>query len=174
MTPIAPVRATCVPPQADRSKSVDLDQPQRALARPVSLRSGSARGLLGGGEPDADGPVLPHDPVRFVFGGGEIARRQLARDVDRRGRGPEMEAHRPRAEQPIERGRQHVLAGVLLHVVEPARPVDGAVHGLPRREDASARFHHVHHVPVIVVDDVDDAQRRRACRCRTAGRRRSG
>ena len=41
-----------------------------------------------------------------------------------------MEAFGADAEQPIERRRQHVLAGVLLHVIEAPRPVDLAADDL--------------------------------------------
>ena len=56
----------------------------------------------------------------------------------------------------VERRRQHVLPGVLLHVIEAPRPVDDAV-------DASgpatwARLHHVHMRPSpSSIDDIDDA-----------------
>ena len=40
--------------------------------------------------------------------------------------GAEVKADGSGAEQPVERGRQHVLAGVLLHVIEAALPVDHA------------------------------------------------
>ena len=84
--------------------------------------------------------------------------------------GAEMEAHSPRTEQPIERGRQHVLAGVLLHVVEAARPVDDAVDALAdgRGGACSAlglaeqarplRLNDVKNVAGVIVFDVDDAR----------------
>ena len=56
-------------------------------------------------------------------------------------------------EQPVERGRQHVLAGVLLHVLESALPVDCAVD----RSDSGLAIEHVHDV-VVSIDDVDDAR----------------
>jgi hypothetical protein len=50
-----------------------------------------------------------------------------------------VKAHGPVLEQPVEGGREQVLAGVLLHVVEPAPPCDLAVHALAlterRRQD---------------------------------------
>ena len=91
----------------------------------------------------------------------------FARQIDRRRELPHVEALGADAEQPIERRRQHVLAGVLLHVIEAPRPVDLAADDLaglqasPRRRarwcrprDRSRR----------------SPRRRRACRCRTAGR----
>ena len=67
---------------------------------------------------------------------------------------PEMEADGSDLEQAIERGRQHVLAGVLLHVLEPARPVDPAVH----RPGLDLALDDVHDAAVFVIDDVDDAR----------------
>ena len=54
-----------------------------------------------------------------------------------------------------------MLAGVLLHVIEAARPVDGAVHRLPGASDRG-RCRRVTSIDVgdravFLVDDVDDA-----------------
>ena len=46
-----------------------------------------------------------------------------------------------------------MLTGVLLHVIEPAGPVDDAVHRVVRER----RVQHVQDVAVLLVDDVDDA-----------------
>ena len=146
------MRATCVPPQAERSKSFDVDQPQRSLALRL-LPQRQRRDLLRAGEPDRHRPVLPDDAVGFVLGARDLGRVELAREIDRRGLGAEMETLGPRAEQPIERGRQHVLAGVLLHVIEAPRPVDR-----PRARVAGGRraIDHVQHPAVVGVDDVED------------------
>ena len=124
--PIPPVRATCVPPQAERSKSCDVDQPQRSLAL-RRLAQPERRGLLGATRNGSS----PDDPPRRR--GWPRPRRgrsrspSLARQIDRRGLSAEVKALGARAEQPIERRRQHVLAGVLLHVIEAPRPVDRAL-----------------------------------------------
>src|SRR5260370_19978132 len=47
--------------------------------------------------------------------------------------GSEMEGNRGQAEAFLKHGRQKMLAGVLLHVVEAPRPVDAAVHFRIRR-----------------------------------------
>src|SRR5262245_42443590 len=55
-----------------------------------------------------------------------------------------------------------MLPGVLLHVVEPARPVDDSTNRLsdPRRRS----FDNVHDLAVLIVNHVDDARRtERAC-----------
>jgi hypothetical protein len=53
-----------------------------------------------------------------------------------------VEARRAIVEQAIERRRQHVLPGVLLHVIEPSRPVDIAVHGSAFRDRSAQHMHH--------------------------------
>ena len=94
MMPIAPVRATCVPPQADRSKSVDVDQPQRALARRIPCAAAARAASSGVGEPDrrpADPPRrsrLASSSARAISAGVTSRARSMVDDV-----GAEMEAH---------------------------------------------------------------------------------
>ena len=64
-----------------------------------------------------------------------------------------MEAHRSDVQQAVERGRQHVLAGVLLHVLEAAGPVDPPAH--QARLDLS--LDEMNDAAVVFVDDLDDA-----------------
>ena len=54
-------------------------------------------------------------------------------EVDGRRHGAHVETERRNLEQVDEHGREQMLAGVLLHVVEAARPVDRALRG-PRAE----------------------------------------
>src|SRR5258708_7929822 len=81
-----------------------------------------------------------------------------------------MEAHGPHAEQAIECRRQHVLTGVLLHVIEAAWPVDDAVRVLANMQRRSLlrpgpsklgpytyTFKDVQNVAGVIVLDVDDA-----------------
>ena len=65
-----------------------------------------------------------------------------------------MEALGAGLTHPVERRRQHVLAGVLLHVVEAPCPVHRALDAGP---DLEAAVEHVHEPAILVVDDVDDA-----------------
>ena len=165
MMPIAPVRATCVPPHADTSKS-STSISRSTPSRFDSLRSGSLRGFVGVGEADRDRTILPDDAVGFALGARDLVGGHLAREIDRRRRRAEVEADRPHLQQAVERRRQHVLAGVLLHVLEAPRPVDRCrAPALPqrrlrpragccRRRGRRRRRR----------------ARRRACRCRTAGR----
>ena len=64
-----------------------------------------------------------------------------------------METDRARPVQMIEGSRQHVLSRVLLHVIEPPRPVDDAVRAGAGLECA---FEHVRNRVIVAVDHVDD------------------
>ena len=86
-----------------------------------------------------DRPVVPDDPAGPVLGRRDLRGGRLARQINRRRVRTEMKAHRPNAEQPIEGGGEHVLAGVLLHVIEAPRPVNLPVHGAIARMRASLR-----------------------------------
>ena len=67
-----------------------------------------------------------------------------------------MEADRADAEQAIDCRRQHMLARVLLHVIEPARPVDRAVDTISRH--GRIAVDEVRDLTGVVVDDIDDLQ----------------
>ena len=109
-------------------------------------------GLLRSDETDVDRPVLPDDAVGFVHRRGHLARRRLARQIDGARVAAQVKALGPIREQPIERRRQHVLARVLLHVVETASPVDRAAHRGPFRREAPP---HMSDAAVFLIDDVD-------------------
>ncbi len=64
-----------------------------------------------------------------------------------------MKAGRPHSRTAIERGREEVLARVLLHVIESARPVDLARYG---RAGFNGCFEDVPD-PFVGIHDVDDA-----------------
>jgi len=106
-----------------------LHQAQLARA-PGFLPQRERRRLLVAHEPDRHGPILPHDSVGVALGGDDLLMSQLLVEVERRQLRPEVEADRARLEEPVEGRREDVLTGVLLHVVEPAPAIDGAVHGL--------------------------------------------
>ena len=62
-----------------------------------------------------------------------------------------MEALGARTMHTIERSREHMLARVLLHMIEPPRPVDLPAHLGPLRE---RRRDDVHHAAILEVDHV--------------------
>ena len=94
------------------------------------------------------GKLLPMDS-KWVSSGAleqladpalDAARRaQLTGQVDRRHRIAKMKAHRPDAKETSARGREHMLARVLLHVIEAAWPVDDAVNDLTHFQGGSFR-----------------------------------
>ena len=119
MIPIAPVRDDVRSAARRQVVAVDVDQAEGAFAGRILAQR--QRGRLGcSDKPDRDRTVLPHDPVRIVFCAGDLLRRHLTAKVDGRAVGAEVEALGARLQQRVERGREHVLAGVLLHVVEAA------------------------------------------------------
>jgi hypothetical protein len=147
----------------DRSRAADVrtatgrhvevchvDQPQLTLALGflAERHLGHFRGIR---EPDRDWTILPDHTVRFGFGGRHLRRRHFAGEIDRRGGGSEVKAFGANAEEPIEGGRQDVLPGVLLHMIETARPIDAAVD----LTFSQLPFNDVRDRAVVSIDDVD-------------------
>ena len=92
MTPIAPVRATCVPPHADRSKSGTSIRRSSPCARRLLAQRQRLR-LVRGREPDRHRAVVPHHRFASSTAALDVRRRRLAREVDRRGLGAQVKAH---------------------------------------------------------------------------------
>ena len=70
-----------------------------------------------------------------------------------------MEADGAGGKEPIEGGREQVLAGVLLHVIETPRPQQSRRAPTdPARLPAGICRHDVNHAAVVGIDDVDDLQ----------------
>ncbi len=151
--PIAPVRATCVPPHAEMSKSSHLDQSQRPV-RADSFRSGSVGGFVGARR---NGSLTGRSSQTIRFASSSARSMSCSRhgptEIDRGRHGAEVKALGPRAGDTIERRRQHVLPRVLLHVLEAPRPVDRGRGPVPR---ASSPFDDVQDRAVVVVHHVDD------------------
>ncbi len=136
--PTAPVRSTCVPPHADRSK------PSMSISRSRPSRAGSLRS----GRRSASSAVTKRmttgrssQTTRFASASaaaislGAISRdRSIVQAAD-----AQVEADGARGEEPVEGRRQQVLAGVLLHVIESPRPLNLSVHRLtPARHPAAS------------------------------------
>ena len=122
--PISPVARTWVPPQALRSRSRMVTM-RSVPSRADALRSPLAlAGLL---EAHLHRAVLRHQPVGAGLGldqAGVIDRGRV--QIQGRALASEVDADRGVAEELVEDGREQVLPGVLLHVVEPAVPVHRA------------------------------------------------
>src|SRR5205085_3871651 len=136
-------------------EALDLDDAQLALARRV-LPERHQRGLVRRDVVDAHGPVAPDNLVRAVDGPFYfLVRRRGQLNVYLAGVGRHAETARLRAEEFDERLREYVLARVLLHVVEPAVPVNAPAHG--RARPRRAALDEVQHAAVLRLDALDDA-----------------
>jgi hypothetical protein len=78
--------------------------------------------------------------------------RQFFIKIDRRRRTAQVKADRPGGQLALERRRQQVLPGVLLHVIEPAVPVDMPAHAAVLFERA---IDQMRDVAILVVEDVE-------------------
>ena len=123
--PISPVARTCVPPQALRSRPVDGDDAQRALALGRLAQPAALGGIL---ESQRRAGGFRRPPG---WRGARPRPRRAASsappsEIDGGALGAQVEADGAQCEQFLENGGEQVLAGVLLHVVEAAGPIDGA------------------------------------------------
>ena len=132
----------------------DLDEAQRPLADWL-LAKRQPRGFACRYEAHRDLAIFPDDVIRFVNGSFELVRCRFARQVDRGHLGAHVKAGGSILEEPIECGRQHMLTRVLLHVIEPANPVDLASYTCTRRD---RRTHHVNDV-IVLIDGLDNVDR---------------
>ena len=145
-------------------KAGDLDEPERP--RPIRLLAKrQACSFLRGGETDSDRMILPDNPVGPVLGSFDVCGGQRSVEIDRRRRRTEVEALGAGADHAIERGRQHMLPGVLLHVLESSVPVNLAVDDLQlsiaSRNDPAFEFafENMENLAILGAHDVDDTGR---------------
>ena len=153
IVPIAPVRDTCVPPQAERSKSCDVDEAQRAFALrflaqravPLLLRRPAKRIVTGR---SSQTTRLASSSARDDFRSGH-----LAREIDGRVVGAEVKAlgatlqQRDRTQPTARAGRCAAACG---RSAESSRPLRERV-GPP-----AVAIEHVRDPPVVEIDDIDD------------------
>jgi hypothetical protein len=128
-----------------------LDEPQGPAANRL-LPQRQLRRFFGRHHANRDRSIVPYDAVRVVHGTLDVGAAHLSREIDRGRITAHVKAHGAVLEQPIERRRKHMLASVLLHVIESAHPVDIAAH---RRTVDERRTQHVDDV-VVLVDGLDD------------------
>ena len=172
MIPIVPVRATCVPPHADRSKSATSIN-RSVPSRPDSFRSGSRAASAASAKRIVTGRSPQTTRLASSSAAAASSAGHLTAKVDCRRLRAEVEALGPRAKHPVEGGRQHVLSGVLLHVIEPPRPIDRTVHGT----GCDAAVKDVEDSPSSCSTDVEDpgsAERAGVERLTAGGRIESG
>ena len=169
MMPIAPVRATCVPPHADTSKSSTSISRKHAFALRF-LAQRQRRDLIRVGESNRDRPVLPDDAIGLGLGARDLAGvTSRARSIVDDGRA-EVEADRPHAAAagrtpPTARAARCAAACARSVAASRSRPCTGPA--------AIGSLDHVQDPAVVAVDRRRRREPRRACRYRTAGRRRS-
>ena len=132
----------------------NLDDPKRPPPRRFFPQRQPGRLLLRN-DPNANRPVLPDNRVGLVLRRGQLVGRHLARQIDRGHVAPHVETHRLDATGAFECCRQQMLAGVLLHVIDAAGPVDPPG---DLRSGLQAAFHHMHHVPVVAILDIEDRE----------------
>ena len=148
-----------------------LDDSQLALARRV-LSERHARGLLRRDVVDSHTPFVPDYFVSAINRALNLFIRRVSQiNVNLGGVGHHSEAARLRAVEFDERLREYVLPRVLLHVVEPARPVNHAAHARPRLRHTA--LDDVQHLSALSLDAVNDARAaEQACVCGLAAARR--
>ena len=135
-------------------KGDDFDQPDLAGAGQVGAAAGAAvaagldqphvagqllfAAVVGAGQrlrvrhPAVYGRVRAHGGVGLGLGLCQLFLRQRDACVHPHIRAADVEPHVLGPEQPVQRAAQDMLAGVLLHGVQPRGPVKAAVHGLAR------------------------------------------
>src|SRR5579859_1852897 len=90
--------------------------------------------LLGGAVAHGNRAILGDDLVRRTFGAFQNFRRRLrAAQVDGANIGAQVERNGRASVTLLKHGREQVLTGVLLHVVEAASPIDAARDGAERK-----------------------------------------
>ena len=144
-------RARHVRPAAGRQvKALDVHQPQLTVAPRWQLAQRQAGRRLARHLAGPHGPVLPHDLVGQLLGRAYLFNGQFDTiQVDGHALPAQVEANRLRLGHTNEGLRQDVLAGVLLHVVEAARPVDFA----RRHARRDGHVEHVQHRFVALAHD---------------------
>ena len=135
-------------------KGDDFDQPDLAGAGQVGAAAGAAvaaglhqphvagqflfAAVVGAGQrlrvrhPAVYGRVCADGRVGLGLGLCQLFLRQRDACVHPHIRAADVEPHVLGPEQPVQRAAQNMLAGVLLHGVQPRGPVQAAVHGLAR------------------------------------------
>ena len=170
MTPMPPVRATCVPPQADRSKSVTSTR-RSVPVRPLSLRSGSDGGFLGRDEPhlDRDDPPRrrdwPRSSAAAISAGVTTRCRSMVA----------LAAPRWKLSVRAWHTRSNAADSTCWPVCCCMWSKRRAQSTAPSTRAPTSRrsVEHVHEPAILVVHDVDRRGGRQGCRGRAAVRRRS-
>ena len=126
-------------------ESFDLDRTQDTFALDGLADAGFGQ-FLRSAKPHGHFAVLKNDFVGAALRVFQLARSQRRRfEIDGGSKAPEMERFGLEAKKFDERGGKQMLAGVLLHVIDPARPIDLALNRANRKCGGGVVHHVVRH-----------------------------
>ena len=171
-----PRRGDVGPAAGGEIEVADRDDPERS-GHIRRLTKGQPAQLLLRREPRANQGIAADD---FVREGLRIGDERLWHsgnaEVNGDAFGSQVKADGWRVSDPQECLGEHVLAAVLLHVIQPPHGVDRTVESLPRGERACALDHMVNSSGFIFedIDDRSSAERSDIVRLASAGRIKSG
>ena len=136
----------------------DVDQPQLVSLSRRKFAQAELPCFFASDMADVDGAILEDDLVGEALGLLDLFFGQRGSvEVDLAIVVGHVERHGRHVVQPHERGRQHVLSRMLLHVVTAARGVNQAMDAGPRLE-VFGRFHVVDDFAIFGLGDFGDAQ----------------
>jgi len=116
-------------------KVADVDQPQLLARGGRNLAHAHGAGLFGGGVANFHGAIVGDDLVGQPFGGFELLRTEFGgREVDGAGVVAHVERYGGKVEEPLESSRNHMLAGMLLHVIAAPVSVNLSLNQLSRSQ----------------------------------------
>ena len=125
MLAICPVCETCVPPQAREVEVANVDQAQFVALGGRKFAQAELPCFVAGHEADVDRAVLQDDLVGQALGGFDLLFRQRGRvEINRAVVVGHVERDRGHVVEADEGGGEHMLSGMLLHVVAAAGGVD--------------------------------------------------
>src|SRR5271170_2612443 len=131
--------------------ALDLDGAEDTLAVNL-LANACGRQLFGGAEAHGDDAILEDQFIRAALSFVQVSRNDRGRiEVDCADFAAKMERHRLKPEQLDKNGGEQMLAGMLLHVIEPARPVDLAAHRAVRHGGGGV----MHYAVIFRICDLD-------------------
>ena len=140
------------PPTGLQIDAGDFDRTERTGALDL-FADAQLRKLLGGAVADGNFPVFEDDSVGGTRRTFENLRSGLrTAQVDGADGFAEMEGNGGQAKALLENGGEKVLTGVLLHMVEAARPVDAGVNAA----GGNGAINYVENVVVFQVADIED------------------
>src|SRR5581483_9881227 len=139
----------------------DINQPDFAFALRQLAQAERAR-FVKRNEANLDRAVLHYNLVAEPLGGNRLlSAERLGSEINRARLGAHVKRNRGQIEEAHERAREHMLASVLLHVIEATLGIDGAVNPRARLQMRHARrIDVVHNTAAVGFGDFGDARLR--------------